>query len=108
MTNGNSCLSRDFALPPPLGSLVTLKSRIERYRSSCSATASAAFDVEFALEVFFVAIGSTPTSETYLPSPPASPTQYPSWTRSPQLWRLPSSLPGLRPPERSSAAHPSD
>src|SRR5260370_21479940 len=104
MTNGNSCLSRDFAFPPPLGSLVTLKSRIERYRSSCSSTASAAFDVDFDLDRFFVAIGSTPTSVTYSPSPPASPVQYLSWTRPPQVWRLlASSPPAPHPPSRFSA-----
>src|SRR6266436_2664122 len=100
MTNGNACFSRDFAFPPPLGSLVTLKSRIERYRSSCSSTASAAVDVDFGLDFFFVAIGSTPTSATYLPSPQVSPVQYLSLPPPPQVWRPSSSLPALHPPAR--------
>src|SRR5260370_18699091 len=32
---------------------------------------------------------STPTSVTYLPSPPVSPVQYLSWPQPPQVWRLP-------------------
>src|ERR1700730_6840496 len=106
MTNGNSCLSRDFPFPPPLGSLVTLKSRIERYRSSCSSTASAAVDVDFGLDLVLVAIGSTPTSVTYLPSP-ASPTLYLSCPRPPRVWRPSSSPLTPRPQARSCAAHPS-
>src|SRR5258705_9490718 len=108
MTNGNGWSLNDFAFPPPLGSLVTLKSRIERYRSSCSATASAAVDVGFGFDLFLVAIGSTPTSATYQPSPPASPAQYPSSTPPPQVWQLPSSSrKALHSRAPSSAAHPS-